>query len=332
MHKLTVTTSPHIHSGATTRRIMLDVIIALIPAFIAATIFFGPVVLRLAAVTISAAVLFEWIFCRIMKRDTSSIFDLTAVVTGLIMVLGIPSNTPMWISVVGVGVAIIVVKQLFGGVGRNLFNPALVGHIVVLKLAAYGPDFQPAHPWLAIYGTDYPLAMSWLDFINYPGVYAVTSATPLQLLADGTQLPSLGELFLGIHAGVMGETSILALLLGGCYLVWRRVISPIIPLIFIGTAILFVTLAGQDPLIHLLSGSLVFVAIFMATDYATSPINKKGKVIFAIGCGLITAWIRLYGSTTEGVTMALIIMNLLTPLIEKLTLPKTFGQGKVSRI
>ena len=326
MSKLAVTASPHIHDGTSTKRIMLDVIIALMPALIAATIFFGPMVLLLAAVTISAAVLLEWIFCRIMKRDTGSIFDLTAVITGLIMVLSIPSNTPIWISVVGVGVAIIVVKQLFGGVGRNLFSPALVGHFVVVMLVAYGPDPQLAHPWLAMYGTGYPLAMSWLEFYNYTGIHAVTSATPLQLLADGTGLPSLGELFLGIHAGVMGETSILALLLGGCYLVWRRVISPIIPLIYIGTAILFVTLAGQDPLIHLLSGSLVFVAIFMATDYATSPINKKGKVIFAIGCGLITAWIRLYGDTTEGVTIALLVMNLLVPFIDRFTLSKALGQ------
>ena len=314
MSKLVVTASPHIHDGSSTNRIMIDVIIALVPALIAATIFFGPVVLLLTTVTISAAVLVEWVFLRIMKRDTSNIFDLTAVITALIMVLGIPSNTPLWISVVGVSVAIIVVKQLFGGVGRNLFNPALIGHIVVMMLV--------------VYGAGYPLAMSWLDSPNYLGVDAVTSATPLQLLADGILPPNLGELFLGVHAGVMGETSILALLIGGGYLIWRRVISPIIPLAYIGTTILIITLAGQDPLIHLLSGSLVFVAIFMATDYVTSPINKNGKILFGIGCGLITALIRLYGDTTEGVTIALLVMNLLVSFIDRLMLPKAFGYKK----
>ena len=311
MRELSVTASPHIHDGSSTKRIMLDVIIALIPALIAATIFFGPMVLLLAAVTILAAVAFEWVSRRIMKRDTSSIFDLTAIVTGLIMVLGIPANIPLWISVAGVCVAIVAIKQFFGGVGRNLFNPALVGHIVVMELTR-----------IFVYPLSYPAAMTWMEPFGYAGADTISSATPLQLLADGDILPGLGELFIGIHGGAMGETSILALLLGAGYLLWRRVISPTIPLAYIGTTILIVTLAGQDPLIHLLSGSLVFVAFFMATDYATSPLNLKGKVIFGVGCGLITAWIRLYGGSTEGVTIALLVMNLLVPFIDKFTLPR----------
>jgi len=195
-----------------------------------------------------------------------------------------------------------------------MLNPALIGHIVVTGLA--------------VYEVGYPVALSWLESSNYFGVDAIVSATPLQLLANGDALPSIGELFLGIHGGTMGETSVLALLLGSGYLMWRRVISPIIPLAYISTTMLVVTLAGHDPLIHLLSGSLVFVAFFMATDYATSPICKKGKIIFGIGCGLITALIRLYGSTTEGITIALLVMNILVIFIDRLTLPKAFGYMK----
>jgi len=307
---------------------MLDVIIALIPALIVSALFFGPMVLLLAATTIPAAVLLEWAFMRILKRDASGAFDLTAVVTALIMILGIPSNTPIWISVVGVAIAIIAVKQLFGGVGRNIFNPALVGHIAVTMLVAQGLGESRGFPLLATYGAGHPLAMSWMGRHDYLDVHALSSATPLQLLADGAALPSLGELFLGVHAGVMGETSVLALLLGGGYLVWRRVVSPVIPLAFIGATVLIVAAAGQDPLVHLLSGSLVFVAFCMATDYATSPINLKGKIIFGAGCGLITALIRLFGPTTEGVSVALLAMNLLVPLIDRLTLPKAFGCGR----
>ena len=249
--KYTAIASPHIHDGSSTKRIMLDVIIALIPAFIVAVIYFGPRVLLLTAVTITAAIAFEWIFQLVLKRDISSIFDLTAVITALIMVLGIPSNTPIWVSVVGVCVAIIVVKHLFGGVGRNLFNPALVGHIVVTLLIAEGIGINLNMPWLAISGEGYPLALSWLELYDYYGIHAIASATPLQLLADNEPLPSLGALFLGTHAGVMGETSIIALLLGGGYLLWRRVISPAIPVTFICTTVLVVALAGQDPLVHL---------------------------------------------------------------------------------
>ncbi|MCL2856591.1 MAG: RnfABCDGE type electron transport complex subunit D [Oscillospiraceae bacterium] len=315
MRKSATAASPHIHDGSSTKRIMLDVIIALVPASITATVFFGPAVLLLTAATIAAAVLFDWGFRRIFKRDVSNIFDLSVVVSALIMVLGIPSNTSLWLSILAAGVAIVVVKhvakRLLGGAGRSMFNPALIGHIVVTELTAYG--------------TSYPTPMSWLESSSYFGADAMASATPLQLLADGNMLPSLWQLFLGLHGGTMGETSILALLIGAGYLVWRRVISPAIPLAYIGTTILVVTLAGHDPLLHLLSGSLVFVAFFMATDYATSPINLKGKILFGIGCGLITVLIRLYGSTTEGVTVALLVMNTLVIFIDRLTLPKALN-------
>jgi len=204
MRKLAVTTSPHIHDGSSVKRIMLDVIIALLPALIAATIFFGPMVLLLVTVTIAAAILFDWGFRRIFKRDGSNIFDLSVVVSAMIMALGIPANTPLWLSVAAVGVAIVAVKhiakRILCGVGRSMFNPALIGHIVVTSLAAYDAG--------------YPAPMSWLESSSCFGVDAIASATPLQLLADGDALPGFGELFLGIHGGTMGETSILALLLG----------------------------------------------------------------------------------------------------------------------
>ena len=312
MRKLTVAASPHIQDGSSARRIMLDVVISLMPALIAATIFFGPRALLLTVVTTAAAVLSEIISRRIMKRNTDSVYDLTAVITGLLLALSLPVSMPFWMAVVGAAVAIVVVKQFFGGVGQNFVNPAIAGRLMLVL--------------------SYPIAMnaSWTAPFAYRGVDAVTSATPLALLAEGLSPGSLADLFFGFHAGSMGETSILALLLGAAYLLFRRVISPVIPLTFIGTTLLLVTLAGQDPLIHLFSGSLVFVAVFMATDYVTSPINTKGRIIFGIGCGLITAVIRLFGALPEGVSFAVLIMNILVPHIESLTLPKAFGhkEGK----
>ena len=319
MPKLTVTSSPHIHDGSTTNRIMLDVIIALIPALMAAVIFFGPQALLLAVVTTSASVFFEFIFRLIMKRDTSSISDLTAVITGLLIALSLPANIPLWKAVAGAAVAIVIIKQLFGGLGRNLFNPAMVGHVVAVLLVK-----------ILRYPRGYAIALNWIVSPAQYGADAVTTATPSQLLADGAAMPGLGELFLGLHAGSMGETSILALVLGGVYLVYRRVISPVIPLTYIGTTLFIVTLAGHDPLVHLFFGALVFVAVFMATDYATSPVNLKGRIIFGIGCGLITAIFRLFGNTTEGVSLTILVMNFLVPFIERLTLPKTFGYKRNS--
>ena len=314
MRNLTTTVSPHIHDGSSARRIMLDVIIALIPAFIAATIFFGPQVLVLSIVTISAAVVFELLFRLATKRDVSEMFDLSGVVTAMIMVLGIPANTPIWVSVMAVGVAIVVIKQLLGGIFKwKGVNPALVGHIVVTVL---------------VVNAVHPAPMAWLS--EYASVDAITTATPIQLLLDGQPRPSLWELFIGLHSGVMGGTSTLALLLGGAYLVWRRVISFIIPLASIGAAALVaVTLAGLDVAVPLLfSGSFVFVAIFMATDYATSPISLKGKIIFGIGFGLIVVLLRLVFGFTASLTAALLVMNLLVPVIDKFTLPKVFGHNR----
>ena len=319
MKNLVVAASPHIQDGSKTRRIMLDVIIALMPALLAAIIFFGPRVLLLTASTVLAAVLAELISRKAMKRDTKSIFDLTAVITGLLLALSLPVTMPLWMAAIGSAVAIIVVKEFFGGVGQNFVNPALVGRVVLMFSypIATNASWTPPFAYLGASTSQ-----------NILGVDSITSATPLALMAEGESPGRLLDLFLGIHAGSMGETSILALLIGGLYLVYRRVISPVIPLTFIGTTILLVTLFGQNPIDHLFTGSLIFVAIFMATDYATSPINLKGKIIFAFGCGFITAIIRLFGILPEGVSFAVLIMNILVPHIETLTLPKPFGYEK----
>ena len=309
MRNLITTASPHIHDGSSTRSIMLDVIIALTPTLIAATILFGPQALVLAAVTVFSAVLFEMVAKQVMRKDITSVFDLSAVVTGLILALSMPSNIPLWLPVGGAFVSIVIVKQLLGGVlGRNPVNPALIGRLTVSRA------MRGVYP-------GYPVPLTW----SYGGVDTLTMATPLHELTMNRSLPSYGELFLGLHGGTMGEVSTVALLLGGGYLVWRHVISPVIPMAFIGTTMLVVAFAGQDPLAHMLTGGLAFAAIFMATDYSTSPITIKGKFIFAVGCGLMVAYIRLGSGPTDGITHALITMNLLVPFIDRFTLPKAFG-------
>ena len=306
--QLTVSISPHIHDGSSTQRVMLDVIIALIPASLVSIWLFGVRAVILLTGTIAAAVLAEMVSRKLMKRDTDSIYDLTAVITGLLLALSLPPTMPLWQAMVGAAIAIVIIKQFFGGVGQNFVNPAIAGRLVLFF----------SYPAVMAAGFVEPFGRS---------ADAISGATPLAHLAEGTYtyLPSNLDLFLGIHAGSLGETSILALLIGGVYLVWRKVISPIIPLTFIGTTLLIVALAGGDILAHLLSGSLVIVAVFMATDYATSPLNFKGRIIFGIGCGFITAVIRLWGALPEGVSFAVIIMNILVPHIETLSMPKAFG-------
>lgn len=306
MGKLIVSASPHIHDGSSTSRIMLDVIIALSPAVIASTIFFGPRALLLIAVTVSVSVFSELLSRRIMKRSTDTYKDLSAVVTGLLLALSLPVTMPLWMASLGAIVAIVIVKQIFGGLGHNFVNPAIVGRLFLMF--------------------SYPIATnaSWSIPLPLQGVDAVTQATPLIQISNQEPM-NLWHLFLGMHGGSMGETSILALFIGGMYLVYRKIIRPTVPLIFIGTTCIIVLLAGQNPLLHLMSGSLVFVAIFMATDYVTSPITAKGRIVFAVGCGFITAVIRLFGALPEGVSFAILIMNILVPHIERVTVPKVFG-------
>ena len=299
---LVVMPSPHIKDRATTSSVMLDVIIALVPSIIASAILFGPRTLLLTAVCVGCCAGFEYLFCMVTKRE-NTIRDLSACVTGVILAMNLPVSFPIWMAVIGCFAAIVITKELFGGIGQNFANPALVGRIVLF----------------------FSFAKYMTNWNTSSGV-VVASATPLGMLAAGsTELPSYLDLFLGLKGGVLGETCILTLLIGGIYLVWRKIITPTIPLVYIGTVFVMCFLLGADPLYHILSGGLFLGAIFMATDYTTSPVTEKGKAVFAVGCGLITVIIRLYGSYAEGVSFAILLMNILTPHIDNLTRQVPFG-------
>ena len=311
MNPFIVSPSPHIRSERTTRSIMLDVIIALCPAWLASVIIFGWRALLVSAVCILSCVLFEY-FCRLLMKREQTIGDLSAVVTGLLLALNLPVTIPLWVAMFGSFIAIAVAKQLFGGIGQNFANPAITARVVLL--AAFGG-----------YMTNFTAPF------DYAGADAVSAATPLALLASDGELPSLLQMFLGVKAGSMGEVSALALLIGGVYLVARRVIKPITPLVFVGTVFLLCGITGGQPLYQILSGGLLLGAIFMATDYATTPSTNWGKVIFGLGEGLLTFLIRTYGNYPEGVSFAILLMNILTPQIDKLTTRKPLGGKKVEK-
>ena len=320
--KLIVSASPHLHCGENTRTLMLDVLLALAPAAVMSVILFGWRCLLLMAISVAACVGFEYGARRVLGRP-NSLGDLSAVVTGLLLAFNLPANLPWWMPVIGAFVAIVIVKQFFGGIGQNFVNPALVGRIVLLVSF---PDAMAPAEW--------PLPLPYIA-----GVDTVTAASPLAALANGTA-PSLQEMFttataydplsmlLGLRPGSLGETCAAALLLGGLYLCIRRTISPVIPLVFMGTTAAVTWACGQNPLFHLLAGGLMLGAIFMATDYTTCPINFKGKILYAFGCGLLTALIRLFGNMPEGVSVAIVLMNILVPHIERITTPKPFGYVK----
>lgn len=316
MKFLTVSASPHVQSHETVTGIMLDVIIAMVPTLVASVVIFGFRSLLVTAVCVISCVLFEFLARKIMKRNFT-LGDLSAVVTGMLLAFNMPVSIPLWMCVVGSFFAIVVVKQFFGGLGQNFVNPAIGGRIVMLV------SFSSA-------------MTNWTSPVNWKnGIDAVTTATPLASLKDGAvsaDLPSLWEMFLGLRGGCIGETCAVTLLIGLIYLLARRVIKPIIPLCFVGTVAVIMLIAGKGDfefmLYEILGGGLLLGAIFMATDYATSPITNKGKVIFAIGCGIITAVIRLFANLPEGVSYSIIIMNILVPHIESLTKPRAFGEEK----
>ncbi|MBM7613569.1 RnfABCDGE type electron transport complex subunit D [Alkaliphilus hydrothermalis] len=312
VEKLTVSSSPHILSKNSTSKIMLDVVIALLPATLAAFYYFRMNAVILTVLAVVSAVACEWGIQKIRNKK-STIGDFSAVITGLLLALNIPASAPWWIPIVGSAFAIIIVKQLFGGIGQNFMNPALAARIM--------------------------LTISWTDPMTKwvkPGVDAVSTATPLSYVKGVTAVPegapSIFDTLIGNIGGSMGETSALLLILGGVYLVYRGVISPRVPLIYVGTvAVLSFIYGGFDVnfmLYHVLSGGLMLGAIYMATDYASSPVTKKGKIIFALGCGIITAAIRFYGAYAEGVGFSILLMNVASPLIEKYTSPRVFGEVK----
>ena len=321
MADLRTSVPPQLAQATSTTSIMLDVIVALIPALGMSVYLFGPRVLALTLISVGACVLSEYLYRR-LTHQSNTLRDCSACVTGLLLAMCLPAASPYWVPLLGGVFAIVVVKQFYGGLGKNFMNPALAGRMLL---------------------STFPFLMTtWVDALDYLPVWgemdAVTSPTPMAALHSG-RLPELdmGQMLLGQHGGSIGEVSIFMLLLGGLYLIMRRVISPRIPAAFLGTVAVLTFLFPRDGTslewmtAQLCSGGLVLGAFFMATDYTTSPINKAGKVVFAVGCGLLTVLIRLYGSLPEGVSFAIVIMNILVPLIERVTRPRPFGEKRRAR-
>ena len=309
MNKLIVSTSPHIRTKISTQNIMRDVLIALSPAAVASVVLFGAWALLMMAVCVASAVLSEFLFNLIVKKE-QTIKDLSAAVTGLILALCLPAKTEVWQCIVGSVFAIIVVKCLFGGIGCNFANPAVTGRVLLFA--------------------SFPAAVVGGSATNFMSAELAAGATPLVTVKNGGTLPSLLDMFLGNRGGAIGETCAIALILGFVYLVVRKVIHWEIPVIFAGTVFIFALIIDGDftvALYHLLGGGLLFGAIFMATDYVTSPINRLGKMVFALGCGIFTVVFRFLSSMPEGVSYAILIMNILSPYIEKLTARKPLGTG-----
>lgn len=318
---LIVSSSPHIKTRETTQRLMADVLIALAPATAVAFWLFGLRAMGLTLAAVASAVLTEHAVAALGKRKTT-VSDLSAAITGLLIAFNIPPSAPFWLPVVGSMFAILVVKMAFGGLGGNFLNPALAARAMLL--AAW-----PVH------------MTSWVRPFDL-----VATATPLATLVPkgvaGAELPSLGAMLIGRIPGCIGETSALALLIGGAYLLWRKVIDWRTPVGFIGTVAVLTLIFGPGGLLrdisvaarfeaaaaHVLAGGLVLGALFMATDYVTSPVTPKGRLVMGIGCGLLTVLIRLWGGYPEGVSYSILIMNVATPLIDRFTAPRKFGMVK----
>ena len=320
LSQVKVSNSPHIRSEDSTRQIMLDVIIALIPALALAVFVFGARALVVTAVSVAGSVVFEWLYNKLLKKPCT-IGNCSAIVTGMLLAYTLPVTAPLWMVLIGDLFAIVIVKALFGGLGKNFMNPALGGRAFLM--ASY-PVFMTT--WCKVHTT--------LPLFATPDI--TSSATPLSFLKEG-KLPdvSLADAALGMVGGCIGEVSALALLVGGAWLVYRRVISLRIPVAFIGTvAVLTLIFPKGDAgafnwmAYELLTGGLMLGAIFMATDYASSPVTPKGQIIYGIGCGVLTVLIRYFGSYPEGVSYAILIMNCCVFLIEKISQPVKFGYVK----
>ena len=309
MDRMVVSVNPHVYAKDTTQTIMRDVLIALFPAVIASIVFFGIRALVVECLCVAVAVACEWAFEKICGKPIT-VTDLSAAVTGLLLGLNLPVSIPLWQAAFGSFVAIVVIKQFFGGIGQNFANPAITARVIMLvAFSGAMTNWVPA------------------AFSNAPAD-AVTAATPLALLgSEGVagELPSYLQMFLGARGGSMGETSCLALLIGFVYLLYRRVISWHTPVAFIGTVLVCTALLGQQPLYQVMAGGLFIGAIFMATDYTTSPPTPAGKLIFGVGCGLITVLIRVWGNYPEGVSFSILLMNILNPYISGWTKTKPFG-------
>ena len=319
-YELTISCSPHVHHRPRTQNIMLDVLIALIPALAGSVYFFGLRALMVTLVSITACVAFEWSWCKLMKQDCK-VYDLSACVTGVLLAFVCPVTIPYWMLIIGDFFAIIIVKMLFGGIGRNVVNPALAGRAFLMS---------------------WPVAMtSWVmvGWSNQAGIFStvdvVTAATPMAAMHQG-QLPevSILDMFIGNIGGCIGETSTALLLLGFVYLLLRKVLTVRIPLSYIGTVavLAFLFPMGHDRFAwtaaQLCGGGLMLGAIFMATDYVTSPVTKLGQVIYGIGCGVLTILIRYFGGYNEGVSYAILVMNCCVVLLDRIGRPTKFGAPK----
>ncbi len=320
---LTVSSSPHLVTPLDTQKTMLMVLIAMVPAFVMSIVVFGVRPIILTAVCAVSAAFFEWAFNALLKRP-QTVSDLSACVTGVILAMNLPSNFPYWMAIIGTFTAIVIVKGLFGGLGKNIANPAIVGRIVLLL--------------------SFTTQMTTWPVTNMDDTDATTGATALGILAEVSkgkmeigELPTNYELFLGFCGGCLGEVSAIAILIGGLFLIWKKIISPIIPCAFIATVFVFALIyysvkggdfnAFQMAIFHVCAGGVMFGAFFCATDYVTSPIMDRGKLIFGIGCGLVTMIIRIWGSYPEGVSFAILFMNMLTPLIDNAVIKSYYGGG-----
>ena len=303
--KLMITPSPHFRDDINTRKIMLTVATALLPALVMSIFYFGIRALLLTAVCVVSCVVFEYLFAKVTKKPVT-ISDCSAVVTGIILAFNVPVTLPFWMAVFGSFIAIVVVKCLFGGIGCNFANPAATARIFLL--VSFGNQMTHC-------------------IAPHAAIDAVATATPLKLISAGQtdQLPSLWNMLIGNRGGSLGETCALALIVGGLYLIWNGVIGWQIPVTLIGSVFVFALLFGQDPFYAVLSGGVMIGAFFMATDYSTSPVTTKGKVIFAIGIGFITMVIRVFCNYPEGMSFAILLMNILVPHIDSLTITKPFG-------
>ena len=307
MANFVVSGTPHVRSKESIQSIMRDVIIALVPATAAGIYYFGLRALILIVAAIISAVFFEWLYEKITKKPVT-INDLSAVVTGLLLAMNLPASAPVWVAIVGSAFAIIFAKQLFGGLGQNFINPALAGRAFLLA--------------------SYPTEMTTWVVPNGLAADAATYATPLAQLKNGALDASLKQLVLGQVGGTIGETCAIALIIGGIYLLYKHVISWKIPVIYIATVFILFAVIGRHgmrmPLQEIFAGGVMLGGIFMATDYASSPVTPKGQVIFAVGAGLLTYLIRTFGGYPEGVSYS-ILMNCCVPLIERFTEPTIFG-------
>ena len=314
MNKWIVSSSPHVHSGDSIQKNMLYVVLALLPAYLVALYYFGVGALAVSAIAIVSCIGFEAFIQRFVLKTKVSISDGSAALTGLLLAMNLPSNLPWWMVIIGSMAAIGLGKMCYGGLGNNLFNPALVGRVFLLI------SFPAA---MTTWPIPEPFSMAYMD--------AQTAATPLSFMKFDQMLPPILNTLIGNEGGSMGEVSAIALLLGGILLLWKKVITWHIPVSILATVALFTGImhlvdpvAYENPLWHLCSGGLLLGAIFMATDYVTSPMTTRGQIVYGVGIGLITVVIRLWGSYPEGVSFAILLMNAATPLIDKYMLPKRF--------